>query len=69
MIRKLESEAEQNTQLNKAELEKIEVSKNNEILNILELLEDRHNFYVVMQLVTGGNLLERFTRMGQFRED
>ena len=31
-------------------------------------MEDRKNFYIVMEVVTGGNLLEKVTKMKKFTE-
>ena len=52
MVRELYQE------LNKNELEVLEMTQHPNITRIFELLEDRNNYYIVMEVVTGGNLGE-----------
>ena len=68
-IRKQGSEAEQEKQLNQFEMDVVGKLNNPRLLKIIEMLQDYHNFYVVMELIDGGNLLQKFESMGSFRED
>ena len=47
VIRKGGSQAEQDAQLNKEQLTQLEQIKNNKVVTIYDLVEDKHNFYVV----------------------
>ena len=55
-------------QLNKNELEILEVNQHPNITRIFELMEDAKNFYIVMELVTGGNLFTKIQTMQRFTE-
>jgi calcium-dependent protein kinase len=48
-------------ELNKNELEILEITQHPNITRIFELLEDRRNYYIVMEVITGGNLLGKIT--------
>ena len=38
------------------------------ITRIFELMEDEKNYYIVMEVVTGGNLLDKIGKMKHFTE-
>ncbi len=38
------------------------------IMRIFELLEDDHNYYIVSELIRGGELYEKICKMKLFRE-
>ena len=38
------------------------------ITRIFELLEDARNYYIVMEVITGGNLLQKIGSLGAFTE-
>ena len=38
------------------------------ITRVFELLEDTRNYYIVMELISGGNLLEAIRQKGNFTE-
>ena len=44
-------------ELNKNEFEILEITQHPHITRIFELMEDKHNYFIVMELVSGGNLL------------
>ncbi len=44
--------------LNKDEFEVLESTHHPHITRVFELLEDEKNYYIVAELVTGGNLLQ-----------
>ena len=46
-------------ELNKNEFEILEETQHPHITRIFELMEDKNNYYIVAELMTGGNLLER----------
>ena len=46
-------------ELNKNELEVLELTQHPHITRVYELLEDSRNYYIVMEVVTGGSLLDR----------
>ena len=43
----------------KEELEVLEITEDPHITRIYQLLEDERNIYIVMELVSGGNLLDQ----------
>ena len=55
-------------QLNKNELEILEVTQHPNITRIFELMEDDKNFYIVMELVSGGNLFTKIRTLRRFTE-
>ena len=55
-------------QLIKNELMIREVGQHPNIIRIYELMEDTENFYIVMELVEGGNLFEKILKMKTFPE-
>ena len=55
-------------QLNTQELEVLELTQHPNITRIFELLEDSKHYYIVMEVITGGNLLDKITRMQMFTE-
>jgi len=55
-------------QLNKNELEVLEETQHPHITRIFELLEDERNYYIVAELMSGGNLLEKIQEQRQFNE-
>lgn len=44
-------------QLNKNEFEVLEETHHAHITRVFELMEDNNNFYIVLEYMTGGNLL------------
>lgn len=52
----------------KGELKVLEETDHPHITKVYELMEDKHNFYVIMELLTGGNLLDRILDMKSFSE-
>jgi len=55
-------------ELNKNELEVLEVTQHPNITRIFELMEDKHYYYIVMEIITGGNLLQVIGKMKWFTE-
>ena len=55
-------------ELNKNELEVLEKTIHPHITRIFELLEDSRNYYIVMEVITGGNLLQKIGSLGAFTE-
>lgn len=55
-------------ELNKNELEVLEKTIHPHITRIFELLEDTKNYYIVMEVITGGNLLQKIGSLGAFTE-
>ena len=55
-------------ELNKNELEILEAIQHPNITRVFELMEDSKNYYIVMELITGGNLLEKIGQMEKFTE-
>lgn len=51
--------------LNKSEFEVLEEVVHPHITRIFQLLEDERNYFIVSELMTGGNLLERLTQTKQ----
>ena len=51
-------------QLNKNEFEVLENTEHPNITRIYELMEDQRNYYIVMELVTGGDLLKNMLKQG-----
>ena len=50
------------------ELEILEKTDHPHITRVFELLEDSKNFFVIMELVSGGNLLDRVIEAKKFSE-
>ena len=46
----------------------LEATEHPNITRIFELLEDNFNYYIVMEYVTGRNLLEKMIDMQRFTE-
>jgi len=44
-------------------LEILEITQHPNITRVFELMEDAKNYYIVMELITGGNLLEKIGDM------
>ena len=38
------------------------------IIRIIELIEDHHNYYIISELVRGGELFKRLTKVSSFTE-
>ena len=51
------------------ELEVLEKTDHPHITRVFELLEDKHNFYVVMEYLKGGNLLDKIISLSKFSEN
>ena len=51
------------------ELEVLEKTDHPHITRVFELLEDQFNFYVVMEFLEGGDLLEKVMKIEKFSED
>ena len=48
-------------ELNKNEFEILEQTQHPHITRIFDLMEDKNNYYIVAELMTGGNLLEHLS--------
>jgi len=46
-------------ELNKNELQILEKTNHPHITRVFELMEDNRNYYVIMELISGGNLFDR----------
>ena len=55
-------------ELNKNELEILEETKHPNITRIFELMEDEKNYYIIMEMITGGNLLNKVSAVKKFTE-
>ena len=55
--------------LNKNELQVLEETVHPHITRIFELLEDERCYYIVMELITGGNLFDMVKQMKRFNEE
>ena len=55
-------------QLNKNEFEVLEATFHPHITRIFELMEDDRYYYIVMELISGGNLLEMIGKKRSFSE-
>ena len=62
------SQAEVYEQLMKQELEVLEKTDHPHITRVFELMEDKRSYYVIMELVSGGNLLEKVIEMKSMTE-
>ena len=62
------NEAEVYQELNKNELEILEVTQHPNITRVFELLEDQKNYYIIMEVITGGNLLDKIGTLSKFTE-
>lgn len=51
--------------LNKNEFEVLEATEHPNITRIFELLEDKRNYYIVMEIVAGGDLFSHINKMAQ----
>ena len=58
-IRKTSLKTETLKTLNKNELEVLEATPHPHIVRVFDLMEDRANFYIVTELMTGGNLFQK----------
>lgn len=52
----------------KQELEVLEKTDHPHITRVFELMEDKRSYYVIMELVSGGNLLEKVIEMKSMTE-
>lgn len=50
------------------ELEVLEKTDHPHITRVFELLEDKRNFYIVMEYLSDGNLLDKVVEMDHFSE-
>lgn len=55
-------------ELNKNELQVLEETIHPYITRVFELMEDSRCYYIVMELITGGNLFEKIRQMQSFSE-
>ena len=55
-------------ELNKNELEVLEQTNHPNITRIFELLEDDRNYYIIMEVITGGDLLKKIGKLATFTE-
>ena len=62
------NEAEVYQELNKNELEILEVTQHPNVTRVFELLEDQKNYYIIMEVITGGNLLDKIGTLSKFTE-
>ena len=56
-------------QLNQQEFEVLEETQHPHITRIFELCEDSRQFYIVAELVTGGDLLKKIEKLTRFTEE
>lgn len=56
-------------ELNKNELQVLEETQHPHITRVFELMEDSRNYYIIMELVSGGNLFEKIKSLRHFSED
>lgn len=50
------------------ELEVLEATIHPHITRVFELMEDKRNYYIIMELVSGGNLLDQVYKEKNFNE-
>jgi len=55
--------------LNTNELQVLEETVHPHITRVFELMEDSRNYYVIMELISGGNLFERIRNLQHFTEE
>ena len=55
-------------ELNKNELQILEETHHPHITRVFELLEDKRCYYIVMELITGGNLFDMIKKERSFTE-
>ena len=55
-------------ELNKNELEVLEITQHPHITRIFELMEDERNYYIIAEFMAGGHLLDKITQLRQFSE-
>ena len=60
--------AEQYQDLMRNELEVLEATIHPHITRVFELMEDKRNYYIIMELVSGGNLLDQVYKEKNFSE-
>ena len=60
--------AEVYQELNKNELSVLEETVHPHITRVFELLEDERCYYIIMELISGGNLFEMITTERRFSE-
>ena len=56
-------------ELNKNELQVLEETTHPHITRVFELMEDSRCYYIIMELISGGNLFDRIKKMRSFSED
>ena len=54
--------------LSKNELSVLEETVHPHITRVFELMEDQRNYYIIMELVSGGNLFDKITKFKTFTE-
>lgn len=55
-------------ELNEQEFEVLEDTAHPHITRVFELMEDSRNYYIIMEYISGGNLLEKLSKVGSFTE-
>lgn len=55
--------------MNTNELQVLEETVHPHITRVFELMEDSRNYYVIMELISGGNLFERIRNLQHFTEE
>ena len=55
-------------QLNKQELAAVEETVHPYITRVFELMEDNRNYYIIMELVSGGSLFDKIAALNRFQE-
>ena len=55
-------------ELMRNELEVLEATIHPHITRVFELMEDKRNYYIIMELVSGGNLLDQVYKEKNFNE-
>jgi len=56
-------------ELMKSELKVLEETTHPNIMRVFELMEDSESYFIVTEFISGGNLLDKFTKVGSFTED
>ena len=68
IITKKSLQVEVYKELNKNELQVLEETIHPHITRVFELMEDSRNYYIVMELITGGNLFDAIKQRRNFTQ-
>ena len=71
MIQKVDmlEDTDINQKLLESKLDVLEEVDHPSITRVFEILEDNENYYVVMELISDGNLLDKLLKLGSIPED